>query len=167
MLPKMKTAAVAGITALAVAAGTTPAMAWGKKEQGFVAGVATALIVGELIKKGHAAPAPVYRTAPPPAYVPAPAYGSGYDHDGYRGKHHKGGSTSIYATPAAQAFNSYSRRERMAIQRNLRAAGYYYSSVDGAFGPGTYNAVVAYARDSGISLRNAGGAYSLYDGLIY
>ena len=101
----------------------------------------------------------------PPAYVPAPD--PGYGHGGYHGKKHKGGGTSIYATPAAQAFNSYSRGERMAIQRRLRAAGYYHSSVDGAFGPGTYNAVVAYARDTGTSLGNTGNAYAVYDGVLY
>ena len=77
--------------------------------------------------------------------------------------------SSIYTSNAAQAFNSYSRQERKAIQRSLRAQGYYRGGVDGAFGPGTYNAVVAYARDAGAAghLRSAGGAYAIYDGLIY
>ncbi len=47
--------------------------------------------------------------------------------------------------------------------------GYYYGGIDGAFGPGTYNAVTAYARAAGASgsLGSTGGAYALYDGLIY
>ncbi len=172
MLPNLKTAAVAGITALAVSTSAMPALAWGKKEQGFVAGVATALIIGSLIDhgKGKAAPAPVYRPGPTPGHVYVPEPDRRDDrrwHDGRHGKTPHKDITSIYATPAAQAFNSYSRRERMAIQRQLRAAGYYRSSIDGAFGPGTYNAVAAYARDAGTSLRTTGNAYAVYDALLY
>lgn len=75
--------------------------------------------------------------------------------------------SSIYSTPAARAFQSYSLSERKAIQRNLRAWGYYRGGIDGSFGPGTYNAVVAYARDEGASLRNTASAYGVYDGMIY
>ena len=40
-----KTTLIAGLTALSIAAvPATPALAWGEKEQGFVAGVATAVI---------------------------------------------------------------------------------------------------------------------------
>lgn len=160
MLPSVKTTLVAGIAALSVAVTAVPAMAWGKKEQGFVAGVATAVIVDQLIE-GHRArrgnPPPVYyapapRPAPPVYHEPRPTY-----------------STSVYSTPAAQAFKSYSAGERRAIQRRLKASGYYYGGIDGAFGPGTYNAVAAYARDSGASgnLRSTGGAFALYDGLLF
>ncbi|MFZ1467383.1 MAG: peptidoglycan-binding domain-containing protein [Paracoccaceae bacterium] len=152
MLLSLKSTAIAAATALSIAAiPAAPAHAWGKKEQGFVAGVATAVIIDELIdgrKYRRAAPAP----APRPIYVePRASYGS------------------IYHTPAAQAFNSYSKGERRAIQRSLRAQGYYRGGLDGSFGPGTYNAVVAYARDARASghLNSAGGAYAIYDGLIY
>ncbi|MEZ5796011.1 MAG: peptidoglycan-binding domain-containing protein [Paracoccaceae bacterium] len=134
MLLSIRNSAIAATTALALA-GTiaAPAQAWGKKEQGFVAGVATAVIVDQLFFKNHnryVAPAPT----PRPVYAdPAPSY------------------SSIYRTPAAQAFNSYSREERKAIQRRLRASGYYHGGIDGAFGPGTYNAITAYARASGAS----------------
>ena len=154
MLPMFTTAKstiVAAIAALSVAAvPATPALAWGKKEQGFVAGVATAIIIDELLKQNRRAAAQPL-PAPVPVYVPpAPTY------------------TSIYATPAARAFNTYSLAERKAIQRKLRAWGYYHGGIDGAFGPGTYNAVVAYARNSGSasSLSSTGGAYAIYDGLI-
>ena len=72
-------------------------------------------------------------------------------------------------TAAAVAFNSYSRSERVAIQRQLSRQGYYYSSIDGSFGPGTYKAVAAYARDNGqgSQLASRNGAYAVYDGLIY
>ena len=149
-----KNTLVAGLTALSIAAiPASPALAWGDKEQGFVAGVATAVIIDELLKnnrkaraydRGHAAP--VY-VEPAPVYVPA--------------------HSSIYSTPAARAFQSYSLSERKAIQRNLRAWGYYRGGIDGSFGPGTYNAVVAYARDEGASLRNTASAYGVYDGMIY
>jgi len=156
MLTAARTTAAAALTALAVAAvPATPALAWGKKEQGFLAGVVTAVIIDELIEGNRArrvapAPAPVY---PAPVYSdPAPATYS-----------------SVHATPAARAFNSYSREERKAIQRGLRHAGYYSGGIDGVFGPGTYNAVTAYARASGAggNLRTTGGAFAVYDGILF
>jgi Putative peptidoglycan binding domain len=150
---------VAGLTALSIAAvPAAPALAWGDKEQGFVAGVATAVIIDEILKnnrkarlydRGHTA-APIY-VEPRPVYVEP--------------RH----TTSIYSTPAARAFQSYSLSERKAIQRNLRAWGYYRGGIDGSFGPGTYNAVVAYARDEGATanLKSTSGAYGIYDGMIY
>lgn len=155
MFTAAKTSAIAAIAALSVAAiPATPALAWGDKEQGFLAGVVTAVIVDKIIDGNRK----TYRPAPAPAPVyadPNPGYGSGY--------------TSIYATPAARAFGSYSREERKAIQRQLRRAGYYSGGIDGAFGPGTYNAVTAYARDAGASgnLRTTGGAFAVYDGLLF
>lgn len=149
----LKSAAVAAVTALSIAAiPAAPAHAWGEKEQSFVAGVATAIIIDEILKEGRKsreakrAPAP----APTPVYVP-PAH------------------SSIYSTPAAHAFNSYSRAERKAIQRSLRSMGYYYGGIDGSFGPGTYKAVTAYARAAGATghLSSTGGAFAVYDGLIY
>lgn len=159
-----RTAMVAGLTALSVAAvPATPALAWGDKEQGFVAGVATAVIVDEIIKNRRARMgAPVY-VAPPPAFVaPAPSYVP--PAPVYVEPRH---TTSIYATPAARAFQSYSLSERKAIQRKLRAWGYYRGGIDGAFGPGTYNAITAYARDEGISLSTTAKAYGAFDGMIY
>lgn len=161
MFTAAKTTAVAALAALSVAAmSTAPAMAWGKKEQGFLAGVVTAVIVDELIEGNKARratpvyPAPVY---PAPVH-PAPVYADpGHSY------------SSIYSTPAARAFNSYSREERKAIQRQLRYAGYYGGSIDGVFGPGTYNGVTGYARAAGASgnLKSTGGAFALYDGLLF
>ena len=55
------------------------------------------------------------------------------------------------------------------IQRRLSAYGYYNGGIDGSFGPGTYNAVVSYARDAGAgrNLSSTGGAYAVYDGLLF
>lgn len=161
MLPTVMTAKSTMIAALAalsiVAVPAAPAHAWGDREQGFVAGVATAVIVDELLKQNRQARA--YRRAPAvaaPTYFVEP-----------RATHTA--STSIYRTPAAQAFNSYSRAERQAIQRALRSWGYYRGGLDGAFGPATYTAITAYARDEGVSanLRNTSSAYAVYDGLIF
>jgi peptidoglycan hydrolase-like protein with peptidoglycan-binding domain len=78
-------------------------------------------------------------------------------------------ATSIHRTPAARAFNSYSVSERRAIQRNLRAWGYYRGGIDGVFGPGTYSAINDYARDEGASVQldSTSGAFAVYDGLIF
>jgi hypothetical protein len=152
-----KTTLIAGLTALSIAAvPATPALAWGEKEQGFVAGVATAVIVDELLKNRRARlGGPVY-AAPAPVYVePRTVY--------VEPRH----TTSIYATPAGRAFQSYSMSERKAIQRNLRAWGYYRGGIDGSFGPGTYNAITAYARDEGASLSSTSKAYGVYDGLLF
>jgi hypothetical protein len=152
-----KTTLIAGLTAFSIAAvPATPALAWGDKEQGFVAGVATAVIVDELLKNNRKARLYDRGYTAGPTYVePRPVYSEPVR------------TSSIYATPAARAFQSYSLRERKAIQRNLRAYGYYRGGIDGAFGPGTYTAVAAYARDEGQSLRTNSSAYGVYDGLLY
>jgi hypothetical protein len=157
-----KTSLIAAAAALSIATiPAAPAHAFNDKEKGFLAGVVTSVIVGEVIKRNRRVAAPVPLPAPAPVYVePRPTYTPVYNSPSH---------TSIYRTPAAQAFNSYSLAERKAIQRNLRAWGYYHSSIDGSFGPGTYNAVVAYARDEGASgnLKSTSGSFAVYDGLIF
>jgi hypothetical protein len=163
----------AALTALSIAAvPAAPALAWGDREQGFVTGVATALIVDQLLKQtrrsqgvspmpgfNFAKPRPTY-VEPRPTYVePRPTYADP----------RPTANTSVYRTTAARAFNSYSVAERKEIQRKLRAWGYYRGSIDGTFGPGTYSAVTTYARDEGLSskLGTNAGAYAVYDGLIF
>ncbi|AZL59924.1 antifreeze protein [Tabrizicola piscis] len=160
MLPTVmtvKSTLIAAIAAASIAVPAAPALAWGEKEQGFVAGVATAVIVDELLKNNRKARAYDRRYSAPVYAEPRTVY--------TQPKH----TTSLYATPAARAFNSYSASERRAIQRNLRAWGYYHGGIDGAFGPGTYNAIQAYARDEGAAgnLRSTSGAFAVYDGLIF
>ena len=161
----VKSTLIAALAALSIAAVPAPALALGDKEKGFVAGVATAVIVDELLKNNRKAraydrgqyAAPVY-VQPRTVYVePRTVY--------VEPRH----ATSIYSTPAARAFNSYSTSERRAIQRNLRAWGYYRGGIDGSFGPGTYNAIVGYAKDEGVSrnLSSTSGAFAVYDGLIF
>ena len=77
--------------------------------------------------------------------------------------------TSIYSTPSALAFNSYSINERKRIQSTLTSYGYYHSSIDGQFGPNTYAAVNSYAAATGKSslLGSSSGAYAVYDGLLF
>jgi hypothetical protein len=164
MLPTFKKTAIATVTAFALAVtAATPTHALGKNERNFIAGAATALVINGLIRHDRAIrqQAPRYVEpryvepryfAPQPVYQPQPVY-----------------RTSVYDTVAAQAFNSYSRGERLAIQRQLARQGYYHSSIDGSFGPGTYKAVAAYARDIGATrqLSSGQGVYSIYDGLIF
>jgi hypothetical protein len=159
-----KTTLIAGLTALSIAAvPATPALAWGEKEQGFVAGVATAVIVDEILKNRRARMgAPLY-AAPAPTFV-EPRYTYVEPRHTYVEPRQ---TVSVYNTPAARAFQSYSLRERKEIQRNLRASGYYRGGIDGAFGPGTYTAITAYARDEGQSMKSTSAAYGVYDGLIF
>ncbi len=159
MLPAVKKTVIASVTAFALAvSAAAPAQALGKNERNFIAGAATALVINGLIRQDRAIrqQAPRYEqpryVEPSPVYQPRPVY-----------------QTSVYNTVAAQAFNSYSRGERIAIQRQLSRQGYYRSGIDGSFGPGTYNAVAAYARDIGATrqLASREGAYGIYDGLIF
>lgn len=155
MLPAFKRTAIASLTALAIAATpVTPALAWGSNEQNFVKGIAATLLVQGILReaKRDAARQPVYiDPQPQPVYVAPRAH------------------VSLYSTAAAQAFNSYSTRERRLIQKRLSAYGYYRGGIDGSFGPGTYSAVAAYAEDQGQGrdLRSTAGAFGVYDGLIY
>ncbi len=150
MLPAVRTTLTAATAAVAIAlAPVTPAHAWGDKEQGFVAGVATFLLLNEIAKDAkkrrspaHAAPLPVNA----PVY-PGPSY---------------------QVTPAKAAFLEYSPGARRAIQSRLRSYGYYSGAVDGVWGPGTARAVAAYARDVGYgdSIGSRNGAVQLYNALL-
>lgn len=160
MLPAFKSTALAALTAFAIAATpAAPAYAWGDNEQNFVKGIAATLLVQGLIREAKRPQRnqPVY-VEPRPVYQ-EPVYQQPLRQPQYQ--------TSIYRSPAAQAFNSYSRSERRLIQKRLSAYGYYRGGYDGAFGPGTYSAVVAYADDQGQSVRSTAGAFGVYDSLMY
>ncbi len=163
MLPAVKTnmkrAALVALMALSITAlPAAPARAWGPNEQNFLKGVAATIAVQALIREAKKHPRqPVYQQ---PAYQPVyadPVYQPAPVH------------SSIYRTPAARAFQSYSAQERRLIQRRLSAYGYYRGGIDGSFGPGTYSAISAYAEDEGMRDRMASnaGAFGVLDSLIY
>lgn len=165
MLPAFKTTALAALTAFAIAATpAAPAYAWGDNEQNFVKGIAATLLVQGLIREAKRGERnrPVYQQ---PVYQ-EPVYQEPTYHQP-RPHTQPQYQSSIYRTPAAQAFNSYSRAERRLIQKRLSAYGYYRGGFDGAFGPGTYSAVVDYADDQDQSVRSTGGAFGVYDSLMY
>ena len=157
MLPNVKTTVITALTATALFASTlVPAQAFGSNERHFLQGVVAAVIVDKLLEQSSR---PRVQPQPQVVYVPQePVYQPQPTH-----------TISLYQTPAARAFNSYSRAERVAIQRRLATLGYYRSGIDGSFGRGTYNAVVAYAQDNGLSgnLSGTNTAFGVYDGLIY
>lgn len=170
MLPHIKTpfktAAITLVTALTLAVtSAAPAAAWGQREQDVLKGAAGALILKAIINdaKRDRRAQPVYREEP------EPRYGHGHPKKHEPRRTYDDRQTSVYNTPAARAFNSYSSYERRLIQRRLAHWGYYRGGVDGSFGPGTYSAVLAYARDNGQgrSLGSTAGAFGVYDGLIY
>jgi hypothetical protein len=159
MFPNAKRTLIAGVAALAVmASGATPALAWGKGEQQFLAGVATTILLGQLIKNS-----PRYRQQPavPQQYYHAPRQ--------QRPVYYAPQPTSIYHSPIGQAFGSYSANEKRRIQSTLTAYGYYRGNIDGSFGPGTYGALEAYARSTGktAQLNTRAGAYGVLDGLLF
>ncbi|MCU0899652.1 MAG: peptidoglycan-binding protein [Cypionkella sp.] len=172
MLPNLKTAALAAVTALSVAVTTAaPAQALGKNERNFLKGVAAAVIVGALIDNAQARQV---APQPQPVYRPQPQHQPHYDRQRYDHHHSTSGrvigsNSSVHATVAAQTFNTYSAAQRRTIQSRLRSFGYYTGGVDGAFGPGTYRAVVAYARDTGgeRQLQTRAGTFGVYDSLLY
>ena len=159
MLLSAKSTVVASVTALAIAlSAAAPAQALGRNERNFLKGVAATLIVGALINQGRAHPRPA--PAPQPVYRPhhpAPDTGAVV-----------GSPSSVYSTNAARAFASFSPAERRTIQSRLRAYGYYSGAIDGAFGPATYRAIVAYARDTSgeRQLSTIAGSYGVYDSLL-
>ena len=165
MLPavsNIKRNTIAVLTALSIALPAVPALAWGQREQDVLKGAAGVILLQGIIRetkpnKHHYQPR--YEPQYEPRYEPRyqPRYEPRYEPQ----------RVSVYNTVAAQAFNSYSSSERRLIQRRLSAYGYYRGGIDGSFGPGTYNAVVAYAGDQGQSLRSSSSAYGVYDGLIY
>jgi peptidoglycan hydrolase-like protein with peptidoglycan-binding domain len=69
----------------------------------------------------------------------------------------------------AAQFNSYTNHRQRRIQSTLSAYGYYRGAIDGSFGPGTYNATVAYANATGRSnlLGTMVGARSIYKALLF
>ena len=175
MLPmiSLKTKAITA-TLIAALALPAPALAWGKNEQNFTKGVIAAIIAGAIIKdmnrtaraQPQPQPQPVYQ---PPVYHQPPVYQPPvYQPPVYQPPVYQP-APSVYSTAAAQAFNSYSRNERLRIQSTLANYGYYRGGIDGAFGPGTYQAVTAYAQSQGrlADLNTRGGAYGIFDGLIY
>lgn len=182
MARSAKHTATAAISALIIAATAAAPVSAGERERDFLKGALATVAVGTIIlgmtNQGQArqpapvyrpAPQPVYRPAPQPVYQPAPVYHyvpapAPAPVYAPAPQYH----SSVYQTAAARAFNSYSLTERRAIQRRLAAAGYYFGGIDGAFGPGTYNAITAYAADqrAGAKLSTTAGAFAVYDGLI-
>lgn len=156
MLPMMsntKRNLIAGVTALSLlAAGTGPAQAWGKNERNFLAGVAATLLIQEILRDMRRHQQPIY-TQPvaqdPVRYNPQPV--------------------SLYGTPVAQAFNLYSDNEQRRIQSSLSALGYYRGTIDGSFGPGTYNALALYAARTNRAplMETRSGAFTLMDDLLF
>ena len=157
----IKRSVISGTVALALlGTSVAPALAWGQREQDFTKGALSVLLLGAIVNdaRQHRAqevhPQVYYPVQPRPVYQ-TPVYQAPVQ--------------SYYATPAAQAFQSYTPGERRRIQSALANYGYYFGYVDGSFGPGTYRAIAAFARESGqlAMLETRGGAYGLLDGLIY
>jgi len=155
---------IAAITAAAVALPALPAHAFNQREQDVLKGVAAVLLFQGLVREAKknnppppAAHPPVYAPHPPVYAPPPPVYAPVH------------APVSIHRTAPAYAFGSYSLSERRAIQRGLARAGYYYGPIDGAFGRGTYNASLNYARAIGASaqMSSQAGAYAVYDRLLF
>lgn len=166
MLPLMsniKTKLIAGTVAVAlIATSAAPAFAFGKDEQNMLKGALGVLLLGAIMRDAnhhkHEQQQPVYRQ---PVYYE--------DQPRPRPPVYQPPVQSYYNTPAAMAFNAYSGDERLRIQATLANYGYYRGRVDGNFGPGTYQALTAYATQSGkmSMLETRGGAFGLMDGLLY
>lgn len=176
-LSSARTSAIAAITALSLAlTAAAPAQALDRNERNFLKGVAATLIIGAIINDANKRSRPAATPQPQPHYGHRDGRTNNRTDNRNVQRHDQrttgrviGTSTSVYATPAAQSFGRYSLVERRAIQRSLRAYGYYTGGIDGAFGPGTYNAVLAYARDTGGAnqITSQAGSFGLYDSLIY
>ncbi len=152
MLPAFRRVTISAVTALAMALPSAPAQAFNAREQGVITGVlGTLLITGIIAENNKQRRQPVVQ---PPVYQP-PIY------------HEPVYQPRVSRTPAATAFGHYAPSERRMIQRRLSRLGYYFGAIDGAFGAGTYNAVLAYARDQGAAINSLNAAFSVYDSLIF
>ncbi|MCU9847465.1 peptidoglycan-binding protein [Defluviimonas sp. WL0024] len=180
MLHKFRTSAIAALLIASTAA--APASAWGQREQDMLKGAAAAAAVGYLLmnsrakaqqparsQTGYYQPQTSYRQPqtsyrqPQSSYYPQPSYQqpARYEQPSY-------GSSDVYSTPAARAFNSYPLSDRRRIQARLSEWGYYNGGIDGSFGPMTYRAVTAFAGDSQgtTELTTVAGAYDFYGRLL-
>lgn len=179
MLPLMsnvKRNLIAGTVALAlVATSAAPALAWGQREQDFTKGALAVLLLGAIARDvdhhNRVNRQPVYQQPTyqqPTYYQPREREYQPRERD-YQPRDYQQPIQSVYATPVGQAFLSYSDNERRRIQATLANYGYYRGNVDGNFGPGTYQAITAYASQSGkvAQLETRGGSYGLLDGLLY
>ena len=152
----IKRSVISGTVALALlGTSVAPALAWGQREQDFTKGALSVLLLGAIVNDARQHRA---QEVHPQVYYPIetrPVYQAPVQ--------------SYYATPAAQAFQSYTPGERRRIQSALANYGYYFGYVDGSFGPSTYRAITAFARELGqlAMLETRGGAYGLLDSLIY
>ncbi len=174
MLPLMsnlKTKLIASTVAASLLFGATaPAYAWGKNEQNMVKGALAVLLLGAIMRDADHHNSEAQKPAPqkqPVYYDDQPRYDNDrprHHHDDYQQP-----MQSVYDTPAAMAFNTYTGNERRRIQATLANYGYYYGQVDGNFGPGTYRALTAYAGQTGkmSMLETRGGSFGLMDGLLY
>lgn len=148
MLPYVKRTTIAAVTAFSlVAMHAAPALAWGRNEQKFLQGVATAVVIGAIINDAKRSQQPQYVEPAQP----------------------KPQQVTVRSNTVGQVFNSYSRSERRAIQKSLARFGLYNGGIDGAFGRGTMNAIVEYARQEGLGghLKSVDGTYGVLDSLIY
>ena len=175
MLNNLRTTATAIAATLSLAVALpAPAHAWGEREQNALVALLAAGAIGTLIvqnNKRHRA-APVTRSTVP-TYT-GPNYGTSrygtpsYDTPRYQPPAAQPIPQGVSTTPAGRAFNTYSLSERRNIQSRLARAGYYNGAIDGAFGPMTYNAVMAISRDStgADKLSTLGGAFDFYDAIL-
>ena len=170
VISNLKTKLIAGTVAVALlATSAAPALAWGDREQGIVTGIAGTVLLGTLLNQSGGNNGYGLRRQQRQSVYYAPAYQQPvYQQPVYQQPVYQAPAQSLYSTPAAVAFNSYSANERIRIQATLANYGYYNGGLDGSFGPGTYNAVNAYASRTGklAMLSTRGGAYGLFDALI-
>jgi hypothetical protein len=181
MLLDLRKTTTAAITALSLAVALpAPALAWGERQQNTLAALAAAGLIGTLIyqnnkQRQHAAPvtrAPVtqYPRYQEPRYQEPRYQGQRYQGQRYQepASYQSNAASSVYATPAARAFNSYTLSQRRAIQSRLSQAGYYQGGIDGSFGPMTYRAVTAIAGDTSTTnpLATMSGALEFYDAIL-
>ena len=160
--------AIAATLSLVVAL-PAPAHAWGEREQNALAALIAAGAIGTLIVQNNRRQraAPVMRSTMP-TYT-GPGYGTpSYGTPRYQPPAAQPIPQGVSTTPAGRAFNTYSLSERRNIQSRLARAGYYSGAIDGAFGPMTYNAVMAISRDStgADNLSTLGGAFDFYDAIL-
>lgn len=119
------------LMALSIGAGgfTTEAQALGRKERNIAVGIVIGAAATKLIQNGRE----IRQT---------------------RARNHLASSTVNAAIHNVDySFNSMSHGQRLSLQRNLRAAGYYGGGIDGAWGVGMRNAFLRMFQDKPAAAR--------------
>lgn len=117
------------LMAIAIGAGSfaTDAQALGRKDRQILTGVVIGAGAATLIRKGRDAR---------------------HEREARERNHVASSTVNAAIHNVGASFDAMGRNDRMSLQRNMRAAGYYGGGIDGAWGPNMRNAFLRLFQDN-------------------